>query len=107
MNSTHKKSRRPAGKQEGFLPSELQSKLRKAKLELEQVYEYKAILREDGMEPDDHDKERESRLVNRIRQLEKQLSGRWVKDEDYRGPSKPARRPALKKAQKGPIRTSK
>ena len=74
-----------ANKKEDFLPSELKSQLAKAKLQLEQLYEYKEILMEDGMLPDKEDKEKESRLILRVRQLEKKLDGKWVSDELYRG----------------------
>lgn len=83
-----------------LLPSELQSQLRRAQLELEQVYEYKAILKEDGLQPDADDKAKESRLLLRVRQLEKKLSGKWVPDEEYRGAGRPlkGKRPAAQSA---------
>ena len=52
-----------AKKEKNLLPSELAAKIRKKKGELEQIYQYKAILKEDGLQPDASDKAKESRLL--------------------------------------------
>ena len=81
-----KKIRKKGGKPNlaDLLPKELEDKIRKIQTELDQIQEMKKILRESGMKPDDHDKERESRLIAKLVRLEKQLKfpkGKPTKEE--------------------------
>ena len=70
-----KKIRKKGGKPNlaDLLPKEIEDKIRKIQLELDQFQEMKKILRESGLKPDDNDKERESRLIAKLVRLEKQL----------------------------------
>lgn len=81
---------------------EWRQKLNRAKTQLEQMHQYKQILREEGLVADAEDKAKESRLVLLIRQLEKKLGGQWVPDDEYRGP-KPKRPPFRGKARTKPL----
>lgn len=70
------------------LASELSAKIRKIETQLDQLYQYKQILAEDGLKPDDEDKARESRLVLTLRKYKKMAEGKWQALED-----KPTERP--------------
>ena len=81
-----KKIRKKGGKPNlaDLLPKELEDKIRKLQIEIDQMQEMKKILRESGMKPDDNDKERESRLIAKLVRLEKQLkfpTGKPTKEE--------------------------
>ena len=81
-----KKNQKKGGKPNlaDLLPKELEDKIRKIQLEIDQMQEMKKILRESGMKPDDNDKERESRLIAKLVRLEKQLKfpkGKPTKEE--------------------------
>ena len=91
MKKPKRKSIKKANLSE-LLPKELEDKIRKIQTELDQLQEMKKILRESGIKPDEHDKERESRLIAKLVRLEKQLKfpqGKPSKEE----------KEALKKAQ--------
>ncbi len=81
-----KKIRKKGGKPNlaDLLPKELEDKIRKIQIEIDQMQEMKKILRESGMKPDDNDKERESRLIAKLIRFEKQLkfpTGKPTKEE--------------------------
>ena len=85
-----------------FLPAEITKKLAKVERELEQMASYKAILRLDGMQPDEADKEKESRLLAQLRKLQKMSAGKWIPDAEYR-PDRPQNgRPSKPKAKTSP-----
>ena len=82
----HEKNSKKGGKPNlaDLLPKEIEDKIRKIQLELDQFQEMKKILRESGLKPDDNDKERESRLIAKLVRLEKQLKfpkGKPTKEE--------------------------
>jgi hypothetical protein len=61
---------------------EMIAQIAKLKRKLKEMQEYKRLIAEDGIKPDQEDKRRESELIVRLVYLEKQLKGpdnRWGK----------------------------
>lgn len=56
-----------------FSKVEIESKMRRIRLELEQMKEMKHLLKLNGIDPDEDDKLRESRLIQRLLGFEKDL----------------------------------
>ncbi len=64
---------------------EMMSQISKLRRKLNEMQEYKRLIAEDGVKPDEADKRRESELIVKLVYLEKQLKGpdqRWVKPGD-------------------------
>ena len=66
---------------------EAESKIRSIRAKLLDLKEYKAILAEDGLKPDEEDKRRESELIIRLLRLEKQTGVTKEKEVPWRGKS--------------------
>jgi hypothetical protein len=70
-------------------PKEALEKIKTIRGKLQDMKEYKAILAEDGMKPDEEDKRRESELIIQLLRLEKQAGIKKEKPKSWRG-KKPA-----------------
>jgi len=64
---------------------EAEEKIKSIRAKLQDLKEYKAILREDGLKPDEEDKRRESELIVRLLRLEKQAGVTKEKEVPWRG----------------------
>ena len=62
---------------------EFQDRLDVVLEKLQQMKEYRQILQEDGMDIDHEDRKKLSDLICRKMRLEKQMSGRWLSNEEY------------------------
>lgn len=68
---------------------ELLEKIKTIRGKLQDMKEYKAILAEDGLKPDEDDKRRESELIVQLLRLEKQAGIKKEQPKTWRG-KKPA-----------------
>jgi hypothetical protein len=66
---------------------EAEQKIKSIRAKLQDLKEYKAILAEDGLKPDEEDKRRESELIVRLLRLEKQTGVTKEKEVPWRGKS--------------------
>jgi hypothetical protein len=66
---------------------EAEQKIKSIRAKLLDLKEYKAILAEDGLKPDEEDKRRESELIIRLLRLEKQTGVTKEKEVPWRGKS--------------------
>jgi hypothetical protein len=64
---------------------EAEAKIKSIRAKLQDLKEYKAILAEDGLKPDEEDKRRESELIVRLLRLEKQSGVTKEKEVPWRG----------------------
>jgi len=64
---------------------EAEEKIKSIRAKLQDLKEYKAILAEDGLKPDEEDKRRESELIVRLLRLEKQAGITKEKEVPWRG----------------------
>jgi hypothetical protein len=64
---------------------EAEQKIKAIRAKLQDLKEYKAILAEDGLKPDEEDKRRESELIVRLLRLEKQSGVTKEKEVPWRG----------------------
>lgn len=60
-------------------------KIKAIRAKLQDMKEYKAILTEDGLKPDEEDKRRESELIIQLLRLEKQAGIKKEKPKSWRG----------------------